>query len=283
MTRSALHKYLTHVLQGKVSHPNDDAALLTRRVCGVSANELLAHGEISLPLWRALWGYALAWRRGRHAPMGYLMGQRDFFGRSFFVNSSTLIPRPESECLVETALTLPRPDLIIDVGTGTGALGISLALAWNIPTIAVEPSRRACALARKNAKHLHAYTFSVRCGSYLKPLRDSDLSRVSHLLIVANLPYLSQRTWQSAPKEVRAFEPTRALLGGDNDGLGMYRELAKQFSSLLQKHPSVAQVSVLIELDPEQVATAQTLFPYPNRVIHDGYGHARGLLFSTHT
>jgi release factor glutamine methyltransferase len=254
-----------------------DAELLLRFACGKQpASAWLAHRDEPVGLrerWRA---WALALRRARHEPMAYLLGHRSFFGRAFFVHRSTLIPRPESECLVEAALALPAPDLIADIGCGSGALGITLALECGAPAIGVELSWAACRLARKNALALQA-DFTVRRGS-LFALTPADCRGVERLLMVANLPYLNTTTLAASPREVRAWEPTRALVSDHADGLNLYRTLFSQIEKARRNPAWPTCVDILIELDPHQASAAATFLPDASVTpITDLGGHVRGL------
>lgn len=284
MNHQQLQTKITRLLQAHgIPNASLDAEYLLRSVLGITSAELLTRPETPVPLlakWRA-WHRASA--RARGMPMAYLIGERAFFGRTFSVNHSTLIPRPESECLIETALALPKPDAILDIGTGTGALGITLALELQVPVLGIESSRQACTLAKKNAQQLGATHFAVHRSNTLFPLPASFhtvLTTKQHALIIANLPYLSQQQWEQCPKEVRNFEPKSALVGGGMDGLNAYRILAHEIQQLVQSSHLPETITLLIEIDPSQAESAQTLLPWSNRIVHDLRGQVRGVVFS---
>ncbi len=158
----------------------------------------------------------LVWRRLAHEPTAYLVGVREFFGLKLACSPEALIPRPETELLVEIALdwlarrTLPSIPLIVDVGTGNGALAIALAVHCpSARVIAIDTSPGALRLARQNAvsQGVDARVQFVR-GDLLA------LLRVPADLVVANLPYVSEPDWEALPPEIREHEPRSALVGG---------------------------------------------------------------------
>jgi len=161
-------------------------------------------------------------------PLPYILGQWDFFGRTFTITPHVLIPRPETELLVEKAIEhaqqIPHP-LIADVGTGSGAIAVSLAAELpDAKIIAMDISREVLDLARKNA-HLHQQT---RIGFVQTDLMAPFNAKFD--LICANLPYIPTKTLQSLP--VADWEPRLALDGGES-GLDLIQRLLMQAGSLL--------------------------------------------------
>ncbi len=163
-------------------------------------------------------------RRFAGEPMQYIIGEAEFYGLSFRVNRDVLIPRPETEHLVEKAITLAaefaRPR-IVDVGTGSGA--IAIALARNLvgaQITAAEISVAALALARENAKR-NQVADRVRLveGDLLEPVAGEQFE-----MVVSNPPYVAERDRDSLSVEVRDYEPAEALFAGE-DGLEIYRRL----------------------------------------------------------
>lgn len=153
-------------------------------------------------------------RRLAHEPTAYVVGAREFFGLKLACSPQALIPRPETEQLVELGLDWlarrPPGPLVIDVGTGSGALAVALALhAPSAKVLAIDMAPGALRLARRNAVS-HGVDSRVDCvrGDLLGPVRTpADL-------IVANLPYVSEGDWEALPPEMRAHEPRSALVGG---------------------------------------------------------------------
>jgi release factor glutamine methyltransferase len=194
-----------------------DAALLARHALGWSVEEWIAGQAAPLP--PDLEARLDAWtgRRARHEPLAYITGTREFYGRAFAVTPAVLIPRPESELLVEEALAwlssrARNPPVVVDVGTGSGCLAITLALERpDADVAATDTSADALEVARCNARRLGAdrVRFEAASGAGGTPAAD---------LIVANPPYIPLTARGELPLEVAAYEPASALFGG-LDGL----------------------------------------------------------------
>lgn len=170
--------------------------------------------------------FELLSRRLAGEPVAYLTGRKEFMGLVFAVGPSVLIPRPETELLVETALKeLPASATVIDVGTGSGAIAVSLAFYRTDAVVyATDISPAALNTARSNAAGLGV---GDRCffyrGDLLEPFSaGAAVTRVD--LIAANLPYIARDEYPGLPEEVRLFEPVLALDGGAG-GLDLYRRL----------------------------------------------------------
>lgn len=173
-------------------------------------------------------------RRCRREPVAYILGEREFWGRPFEVTRDVLIPRPETELIVEEALELfaagRAPGIIIDVGTGSGCLAVALALEFpEARVIATDISAAALDVARRNADNNGvAGRIDFRRGDLLEPVtEDADL-------IVSNPPYVASGDAPGLVPEVREHEPHVALFAG-TDGLSLYARLfpsaAKRLSS----------------------------------------------------
>ncbi|OJG72735.1 protein-(glutamine-N5) methyltransferase, release factor-specific [Enterococcus quebecensis] len=157
-------------------------------------------------------------------PPQYLLGYSDFYENRFSVNEHTLIPRPETEELVDRCLREnPNNELnVVDVGTGTGAIGISLKLArpaWQVT--AIDISDEALKVAEKNAEQLKADVHFIH-GDGLKPMKDQKID-----ILISNPPYISNAEWNLMDESVRTFEPKTALFA-ENDGLAIYQQLAEE-------------------------------------------------------
>jgi release factor glutamine methyltransferase len=178
-------------------------------------------------------------RRGTGEPVAYLTARKEWFGIELEVRGGVLIPRPETELVVEAAIELARETnsrLIADIGTGAGA--IAIALAYELPwarIVAVDCDSAAVELAQRNVLRQElSNRVTVRQGDLLVPL----LSRPD--LIVANLPYLSDDQVANLPVEVR-FEPLAALSGG-RTGLGVYERLLRQIRERSWRLPIVCEI-----------------------------------------
>ncbi|MDR1423093.1 MAG: peptide chain release factor N(5)-glutamine methyltransferase [Azoarcus sp.] len=188
--------------------PPSEARLLLRHVCHQPAAHLAAWPEEVLPTaaWNAF--RALVERRAAGEPVAYLTGEREFYGRVFKVSPKVLIPRPETELLVELALAhyAAAPGVkALDLGTGSGVLAITLALELARPRIvAVDCSREALEVAAANAVRLAA-NVSFLCGNWFV-----GLGREQFDLIVANPPYVAEDDPHLVMGDLR-FEPRRGL------------------------------------------------------------------------
>jgi release factor glutamine methyltransferase len=168
-------------------------------------------------------------RRAKREPLQYILGTQEFFGLEFMVTPAVLIPRHDTETLVEQALRLaPGAKSVLDIGTGSGCIAIALAknLAGAAVT-AVEKSADTLALARKNAEKLQA-AVDFREGSFFEPVAGQRFE-----LIVSNPPYIPTADLATLQPEVRDFEPQSALDGGQ-DGLDCYRALVLQAPDFLE-------------------------------------------------
>jgi release factor glutamine methyltransferase len=161
-------------------------------------------------------------------PTQYITKHQEFYGREFKVTRDVLIPRPETELLVETILKLiAAHGLIIDVGTGSGAIAITLALELNRSVIATDLSQEACAIARSNALNLASKVQFLE-ADLLKPFADATAD-----IIVSNPPYVPLDDRAGLQREVRDFEPSLALFAGP-DGLAIYKRLIPEAQRVLK-------------------------------------------------
>ncbi len=227
--------------------PRLDAEVLLAHALDRDRAWLYAHPEQILSPHQLDVYQTLVSRRARREPVAYLTGHKEFFGLEFIVTPDVLIPRPESEQLVELALhwvaaTSPSP-IIADVGTGSGAIAVTLAV--HLPqahVVATDTSPDALVVAQRNAA-CHGVGDRVRYvqGDLLAPLA----GRYTYF-IVANPPYLSQTELAAAPPEVACWEP-RAALDGGPDGLFVIRHLLAMAAD--RWHPDSA---LLVEIGASQ-------------------------------
>jgi release factor glutamine methyltransferase len=203
--------------------PRREAALLLGSVLGLTEAQVLARGNEVVPAEARGRFQDLLGRRLQGEPVAYLLGEREFYGRPFFVDPRVLIPRPETEHLVEAVLeeglgTAPR---ILDVGTGSGCIAVTLALELPAARLtATDVSFGALAVARANALR-HGVAGRVRL-LLLDGVRGLDLAAFD--LVASNPPYVSPEDEESLSVEVRAFEPRRALFAAAG-GLEVLRRL----------------------------------------------------------
>jgi len=237
-----------------VDSPRLDAEILLAHVLTVERAHILAHPERRLRVAESTRYRQLVVRRARREPVAYLVGHQEFYGLDFCVSSAVLIPRPETELLVEAAIALgcafdARPWIVADVGTGSGAIAVSLAV--NVPharVYATDVSAEALAVAEKNCRrHGVSGRVTLLRGHLLTPLPEPVDC------IVANLPYVSRAEWESLPTGITAYEPRLALDGGP-DGLEYIGELLASAGPYLR--PGGA---ILLEIGAAQGLAVTTL------------------------
>ncbi len=197
---------------------------------------------------------SLIQRRVEHEPVAHIVGHKEFFGLDFSVTPDTLIPRPETELLVEKTLEIAgewtlQGGLIADIGTGCGA--IAVALAVNLPTVEVygiDISSDALEVAASNSKkHNVSNRINLFKGDLLEPLP------CAVDIMLANLPYISDGAMSGLSDDIRMFEPKVALAGGP-DGMYEIKRLLIQAGEKLRTGGSL-----LLEMGPEQIATVTNL------------------------
>ncbi len=210
-----------------------DAELLARQALGWDRATLVARLADPAPPGFDVTFAPLVERRRRREPMAYILGAQEFWGRDFKVAPGVLIPRPETELLIEEALAWASeqgagaPLQIADVGTGSGCLAITIALEVHGAIVhATDVSPAALTVAGENARRLGA---AVRLH---EGLLLADVPAPLDL-IVSNPPYVARAEYELLQPEVRAFEPATALVGGD-DGLTVIRELIEAAASALR-------------------------------------------------
>lgn len=236
---SLLGQSVQKLQQNKIPSARLDVLVLLEDMMGKDRSWILAHPEIILTKSQLRKFRRQIDRRSAHEPLSYIRGFTEFYGRKFKVNKHVLVPRPETETMLELLLKfkLPTVPKIADIGTGCGAIGITAAL--EIPGSVVDLydiDSGALAVARHN-EHMH----ELKLGVYKRDL----LNRVSteYDVILANPPYVPT-AWKI--NEAAKAEPKHAIFGG-KDGLDLYRRLFKQLSDF-EKKP----IYVLCEALPPQ-------------------------------
>jgi release factor glutamine methyltransferase len=209
--------------------PRLTAEVLLAHVLGTNRTRLLAGGDRPLEPDEAERFEDLLRRRLAGEPTHYLVGEREFYGRAFGVDTRALIPRPETELLVTACLRALPGDAAglraLDLCSGSGCIGLTLlAERPGLRLTAVDASQAACALGRENASLLRVESrFEQRCGDLFAPLGDS----IGWDLIVANPPYVRTGELPGLPREIREHEPLEALDGGP-DGLNITRRILER-------------------------------------------------------
>ncbi len=230
--------------------PRLDAELLLSHVTGLSRTSFRAWPEREVEPGQAETFEQLVSRRLLGEPIAYLVGHQEFWSLPLKVGPSTLIPRPDTECLVEAALSLPLPAKarVLDLGTGTGAIALALASEhpdWQVS--ACDCVAQAVALARENARALRLAVTVMQSHWF------DDLPRDSFDLIVSNPPYIEEGDHHLGQGDVR-FEPGSALVSGV-DGLDDIREIVAQAPDWL-----AGNGWLLVEHGYDQAEAVQALF-----------------------
>lgn len=230
--REALRAATERLAAHDVGSPRLNAEVLLMFVLGCDRAHLYAHPERELSAEEQARFDAAIRERATGKPTQYITGHQEFWGMDFVVSPAVLIPRPETEHLVETALELARvwpAPRIIDVGTGSGC--IALALAKELPqaeVLAVDISAEALAVARANAERLRLQRVRFQQGDLLE-----GVDAASFDLVVSNPPYVGEAEPEKAQREVREFEPKVAVFAGPQ-GMEVYQRLIPQAERVLK-------------------------------------------------
>lgn len=270
--KQVLEKWEAALLQGGVDSPRLSAQVLLSHVLGLPRLEMLI--DVASPVDEScrIRMDALCARRLRGEPVAYLVGSKEFYGYSFRVGPGVLIPRPETELLLDMMTEMFHSDAslrVLDLGTGSGALAVSCANLFPFARIvAVDVSRQALAIARSNAL---AHGVLGRTAFFQGDLTDAVKTRAFDV-VLANLPYVPLRTRSSLSREVIDYEPELALFSGP-DGLDCYRSLAQRLAgrmkpgSVLMCEIDGSQGDAMVELFSERAGGV--------RVCKDYAGHDR--------
>lgn len=227
--REALRLAAVRLEQAGVPDADVDAAYLLASVLkeDTLAMRINGHRELAAPQQAAF--DALCDRRAAREPLQYILGETEFMGLTFHVEPGVLIPRADTEILVEKALAWMKPGArVLDIGTGSGAIAVSLAkLGRQAQVTAVDVSDRALEIARRNAERNGAAVEFVKSDCF------SALKGRKYDMIVSNPPYISENEMRGLMPEVTR-EPELALFGGA-DGLDFYRRISREAPEYLNE------------------------------------------------
>ncbi len=221
-----------------IANPELDARLLVSAAIGMLPSDLMLGEDMPVSAANAVRAEAFADLRATGMPPGRILGEREFYGRRFLLNEATLEPRQDTEILVDVVLArsdADQPMTVVDIGTGTGAIAISL-LAERPKSLAVatDISAKALECARSNAKRLGvSERFMPVCADYMAPLAAGPD------WIVSNPPYIRSDELAGLDREVIQFDPVLALDGGA-DGLSGYSCIVAGASELLDSSGKIA-------------------------------------------
>lgn len=254
----AIHNAATKFSAAGISTARLDAELLLAVLAEKDRAWLLSH--MHDPLDEEIRGKyeTIVQRRAKREPLQYIVGNQEFYGLDFVVTPDVLIPRPETELLVELALKIignyNRQTTIVDLCTGSGCIAVSLArTAEQLNILAIDKSPRALNVAKKNAlRHDVANCIRFLEGDLLQPLEMLDIR--NHVdMIVSNPPYVPTTDYPALQPEVRDFEPEMALIAG-LDGTEMHRKIIETAPAYLKRHGALimemgmGQAELLLEM-----------------------------------
>lgn len=277
----ALEKAIFVLKETGFRTPALDAEVLLSEALGRTRTDLYARRDMPISSLEKTRFESLVSLRLKHMPIAYIIGKKEFMSLSFRVNPFVLIPRPETETLVEGVLLMVRElslekPLILDIGTGCGAIAISLASCLRDAMItAGDISREALNTAVLNAEY-HEMQGRIK-------FIESDLfsaitaSSPPFDIIVSNPPYVPDEEWERLEDNVRLFEPEIALKAG-RDGMVFYRRILSEHAPFLKKGGFLA-----LEMSPNQERSLRRLFEKAGgfrevRVLNDLSGNARVII-----
>jgi release factor glutamine methyltransferase len=226
MAMNEILRAATMQLEALSETPELDARLLLQHALGVTHEYLIAHGNEPICSEASQCFDALLARRKNYEPLAYIFGEKDFWRDRFFVTPDTLIPRPDSETMIEGLLKYiaekNTPLRILDLGTGSGCLALSALREYpNATAVALDISSAALEVTKKNAQALGMQTrIDIRQSHWCRSLTSEEIFDV----VLCNPPYVSNEEMQTLSPNVLQYEPHGALTDFD-DGLKNYREL----------------------------------------------------------
>lgn len=236
-----------------------DAEILLAHSLSKPKEYILAHPEKNVSILQQLKFIYFVKKRHAGLPLSYITKHKEFFGLNFFVNKYTLVPRPDTEVLVDAVISQLKNDasqiinyVLIDVGTGSGCIPISILKnidVKNIRTFATDISSGALKIAQKNATSYNVNIHFLH-GNLFDPilsLNNKNNILSDHLIITANLPYLTEEQYNSE-KSIQ-HEPKSALVA-KKDGLKIYEQLLYQIAKMFKTYNLIP--TTYIEIDPSQ-------------------------------
>lgn len=227
--KSALESAILYLQKQGIEEARQDAWLLLEHVCGISHSTYFVHSEDEMPEEQFTKYEALVEKRGEHIPLQQLTGEAWFYGIPFFVNEHVLIPRQDTEVLVEEALRgLPQNARILDLCTGSGCILTSLLVMREGCTgVGADLSEEALEVARKNGSQAGGRASFIKSDLFTNVEGTFDV-------IASNPPYIRTDVIETLMPEVRDHEPCMAL-DGSADGLLFYRKITEQAGAYLKE------------------------------------------------
>ena len=236
--RDCYQKGISRLKGAGVPQAEWDARILLEYVCDTDCNMLLAHGDEAVDGEKQAAYLALIQKREQRIPLQFLIGEQAFCGLTFQVNEHVLIPRQDTEILVEEALKrLDAGMRVLDMCTGSGCILISiLSMKEGVRGVGVDLSREALKVAYKNGNRLLQSGQQPEwiCSDLFDALRKSGGEEEGYDMLVSNPPYIPGETIETLMPEVRDYEPRSALDGGE-DGLLFYKRIVKEGAVFLKE------------------------------------------------
>ena len=272
IVRTALAKAIARLHLARTDAPRTTAQLLLANLLNQPKEWLIAHDDEALTI-DVLKHYEQQLARvAAHEPLAYILGHREFYGLDFMVDKRVLIPRPETEMLVDLTLAALKPFIpspthprrVIDIGTGSGAIPVALAKTQpDLYLIATDVSPDALAVAQLNAqKHGVAERIVFQQSNLLDQTDPGQLTEIR--VLTANLPYVTRKEIDDLQPEIQDHEPRVALDGGD-DGLDLIRRLLTQIRDLRARGMLPRLSAAFLEFGASQgptvLAAAQQILP----------------------
>ncbi len=250
MTLSHLKEELLE-MENTLPDPRLEVRVLLSHL-GISIIDQIAHGGMEIDIAAADKAKALFEKRIKGTPMAYITNEKEFYGHTFYVDESVLIPRPDTEVLVEKAVQTYREKnysgKILDLCTGSGAVAASLAYELKKSVCYSDISHGALITAKRNYLNITGEEGDGREGDLFDPWTGERFS-----LIATNPPYLTSLWYEETEESVRR-EPVSAFLGFGDDGLDMIKKIVSTSPQVLEKNGTL-----LIECDYRQVGTLESI------------------------
>jgi release factor glutamine methyltransferase len=278
-TIDALVAWVRHTLeQAGVETAAQESRWLVAHVLELQSHHLASKAQEPVSAEQWVHVVSLASRRAAREPLQYILGTQEFCGLEFQVSPDVLIPRPETEVLVQEAVRvvdLDKDAVLVDVGTGSGCVAVTLATILGRARIfAVDRSPKALAVAKGNAERCAvAEKIEWLEGDLLSPLRERGMAGAVDI-IASNPPYIAEADWAGLQPEVREFEPRSALLSGPK-GTEFHERLLRESKEFL-----LPGGSLVMEIGQGQWAAVRQMAEHiggyaPVRVINDEAGIER--------
>ena len=190
-----------------------DVQLLLQKAFGLSTTDYWIHKNDTIHNRSGIKKfYRYVSRLERHEPIAHIFKEKEFYSRPFFVNKNVLVPRPETELLVEAAASLlPVPGRLLDIGAGSGVISITLALETGSTVVALEKSEKACYILSKNIRRHNIERQVIPMKGDLFPVS----SEPRFDMVVSNPPYLAAHEWEDLSPMVKNYDPREALVAGE--------------------------------------------------------------------